>query len=107
MSVVRETIRVMALRTGMALTGAFMVLAASGGPVAQGASPGEIFTSDSSGMLQAKSICATGTYLGSGFLIGPRLMITALHVLEDVNGTGAACSTSVTQEGTGLKAHVL
>jgi serine protease Do len=75
--------------------------------VSDAASPGQIFTADSSGMVQAQSVCGSGTYLGSGFLVGPRLMITALHVLEDVHGDGSACSTTVTQEGTGLAAHVL
>jgi hypothetical protein len=70
------------------------------------ASPGEVFTSDSSGMVQAVSVCRSGTYVASGFLVGPRLMITALHVLEDVNGNGSECATTVTQEGTGHKARV-
>lgn len=64
--------------------------------------PGEILSNYSSGMLKVVSDCSSGEYQGSGFLIGPRVMITAAHVMEDTDGS--ACSTTVTQEGTGVTA---
>jgi hypothetical protein len=76
-------------------------------PASRGASPAQIYTDDSSGMVQTLSDCDSGQYVGSGFLIGPRVMITALHVLEDEHGSGNACATTVVQNGTGRRARVV
>jgi hypothetical protein len=96
--------RALVCTVGLLLFGGTMTRAAGAFSLA---SPGQIFTSDSSGMVYVLSRCASGEYQGSGFLVGPRLLITALHVLEDVHGNGSGCSVSVTQEGSGRTAHVI
>jgi hypothetical protein len=68
--------------------------------------PQQIFSDYSSGMLKVTSVCPTGTYQGTGFLIGPQVMVTALHVLIDESSGDAPCNVTVAQEGTGQKASV-
>jgi S1-C subfamily serine protease len=83
-----------------AILGAVFPLAASA------ATPGAILTDDSSGMVKVFSACPSGDYQGSGFLIGPRVLVTALHMLIDEQGNNASCSVTVTQDGTGQTARV-
>ena len=57
-------------------------------------------------MVQVKSRCASsGLYAGSGFLLGPRMVMTARHVLIDPV-TGTSCTTTVIQDGTHKVANV-
>lgn len=67
------------------------------GPAAT-VTPEAVFTATSSGMLFLTSRCKSGVYTGSGFLVGPRTMVTALHVLQDPDGT--SCSVTAKQQGT-------
>jgi hypothetical protein len=55
------------------------------------------------GMLFVETDCPGASYSGSAFLIGPRLMVTARHVLQPQRG----CSSTVTQQGSGAQAHVV
>jgi hypothetical protein len=84
-----------------------VLLAASllGAPTtAPAATPQQIFTEVSSGMLFVTTTCPDGTWTGSGFLVGPQVMITARHVIQPEGDT--SCQTAVTQEGTGVRAVV-
>ena len=49
-------------------------------------------------MLYVTSSCESGRYSASGFLVGPQTMVTALHVLQDKNGS--SCESTARQEGT-------
>ena len=80
------------------------VVVALQAPSTFAATPQQIFSATSSGMLLVSSACNSGDYGGSGFLVGPRVMITALHVLTDSDGT--SCVANVEQDGTGATAHV-
>jgi Trypsin-like peptidase domain len=64
----------------------------------------QIFSRDSSGMVRIVTRCGGSLWQGSGFLIGPRLLVTALHVLEPNGET--ACTATVRQEGTGRTARI-
>jgi hypothetical protein len=55
-------------------------------------------------MLFVASSCGSGAYTGSGFLVGPQTMVTALHVIQDEDGT--SCSSTAKQEGTGKVARI-
>jgi hypothetical protein len=61
--------------------------------------PELLFSLVASGMLHVVSSCSFGKYTGSGFLVGPQTMITALHVLRGPSGPSCSSST-VTQQGT-------
>lgn len=85
-----------------------LVMVAAGltqaGMAARAMTPQQIFSSASSGMVFVSSSCGSGAYTGSGFLVGPRLMVTARHVLVDADGT--SCTATVDQEGTDAQANV-
>jgi hypothetical protein len=78
------------------------------GSVATADTPAQLFAADASGLLKVTARCplTKGTIQGSGFLLGPRLMITARHVLVDPQD-GKACEATVVQEGTGTHARVV
>jgi hypothetical protein len=73
-------------------------LGAESGPVALAAKV-------ETGLLRVDSECTTISSVGSGFLVGPRVMITARHVLVDEQGNG--CRVTVTQQGSGAQATVV
>jgi hypothetical protein len=85
---------------------AAVILAVALALAASAATPGAILTDDSSGMVKVFSACPTGHYQGSGFLLGPQVLVTALHMLIDEQGDNASCSVTVTQDGTGQTARV-
>jgi serine protease Do len=51
------------------------------------------------------SSCESGLYTGSGFLVGPQTMVTALHVVQDQDGT--PCRSTARQDGTGRTARLM
>jgi S1-C subfamily serine protease len=67
-------------------------------------SPEKLFGLVAPGMLFVTSSCTSGEYTASAFLVGPRTIVTALHVLQDPDGS--PCSSTVKQEGTGRTAQV-
>ncbi len=69
------------------------------GSSALASTPGQLFAADASGMVTIKAVC-TGhrPQQGSGFLLGPRIIMTARHVLVD--DQGRPCPATVVQEGT-------
>jgi len=92
--------------TAPAAPAAPAVPAAPSMPAGSGAasSAQQIFSQDSSGMVQIFTRCAGSSWEGSGFLIGPQILVTALHVLEPQGNTG--CTATVTQDSTGATARV-
>jgi Trypsin-like peptidase domain len=62
---------------------------------APAASPIQVVARVEPGLLFVESRCAGGSYTGSGFLIGPRVMITARHVVEEDN---RRCSSVVVRQ---------
>jgi len=68
-------------------------------PAARAASPAQLLATDASGMVEVKAACPSGPQLGSGFLLGPRLVMTARHVLVDRKAR--SCTAKVVQQGTG------
>src|SRR5262245_20385514 len=70
---------------------------------AYGMSPLQLASQVVTGMLFVEANCATGSYAGSGFLVGPRLMITARHVLEPATDCG---TLTVVQQGSGARAEI-
>jgi len=71
---------------------------------ARAVTPEQLFAADASGMVQITAHCANGVQHGSGFLLGPRVVMTARHVLVDARGR--PCSAMVVQQGTGRAARV-
>jgi hypothetical protein len=65
-------------------------------------SPIQLAAQVETGMLLVEVKCGAAGATGSGFLVGPRLMITATHVLEAASG----CASVVTQQGSGAQARV-
>lgn len=81
-----------------------VVVAALLGPAtATAVDPIALAASVETGMLFVETDCPGASYSGSGFLIGPRVMVTARHVLEPQRG----CSATVTQQGSGAQARVV
>jgi len=77
------------------------------GPGANAATPQQLFATDSSGMLKVNVVCAhNARQYGSGFLLGPNVMMTARHVLVD-EVTGKSCAATVVQDGTRRSSHVV
>jgi hypothetical protein len=74
-------------------------------PAAQAQTPAKLFAADASGMLKFDVSCKAGEQYGSGFLLGPRLVMTARHVLVD--GSGKSCPATVVQEGTHARARIV
>jgi hypothetical protein len=94
-----------AIRAGLGLVVCSLFLAA--GSAAPAETPEQVFATDASGMLKVSVSCPTtkGKGEASAFLLGPRLMMTARHVMVDPQ-SGKDCRVSVVQEGTGRRAHV-
>lgn len=66
--------------------------------LASGDRPERLFQAVASGMLYLSSSCKTGEWSGSGFLVGPETLVTALHV---VNAGGSPCArVTAKQQGT-------
>lgn len=91
----------MALTAGLVCGAALMAGCASGGSASRSASASPdvfaaAFASDSSGVVRLEVSTCIGTDEGSGFLVGPDLIVTALHV---VNG-----ATSIAITGAGVPA---
>lgn len=76
-------------------------IAASGASAARADGVLQLVSRVEPGLLFVVSNCPRGTFTGSGFLIGPRLMLTARHVVEAKHG----CSVTVRQEGSGAQAR--
>jgi hypothetical protein len=69
-------------------------------PAANAATPQQLYSADSSGMLKITVVCGHKAHqYGSGFLLGPKLMMTARHVLVDPI-TGKSCTATAKQDGT-------
>jgi V8-like Glu-specific endopeptidase len=73
-------------------------------PAARAETPAQLFADVSSGMVKIKARCPGGTQQGTGFLLGPRLVMTARHVLVDTKAR--RCTAEVVQEGTRKDAKV-
>jgi V8-like Glu-specific endopeptidase len=73
-------------------------------PAARAETPAQLFADYSSGMVKVKAHCPGGAQQGTGFLLGPRLVMTARHVLVD--GKARRCTAEVVQEGTRKHAKV-
>lgn len=73
-------------------------------PVANAATPGQILSDYSSGIVRIVSSCNSGQFQATGFLIGPQVVLTARHVAYDA-GDGTRCRLTVTQEGTGQSTY--
>ena len=71
---------------------------------APAASPAGLLTAVSSGLVEITARCGGDSITGSGFLVGPRVVMTARHVLYD--GKGRPCTARVIQEGTGKAAVI-
>lgn len=67
--------------------------------------PARLFGIVSSGMVKIVTPCAKGLFVGSGFVVGPRTIVTAIHVLKPPGG-GACKLSAVKQEGTGSAALI-
>jgi hypothetical protein len=87
-------------RAGVGLAVALAALSLAGAMPA--ASPIQLVAQVETGLVFVQARCAGGDYSGSGFLIGPRVMITARHVVEV--GASRCSSVSVTQQGSGAQA---
>lgn len=68
-------------------------------PAARQVSPEQVFAAAAPGMVRIITSCKGELGQGSGFLVGPRTIVTALHVLKPPGATGCTAST-VKQEGT-------
>ena len=81
---------------------AFVLLSAAG---ARAATPAQLFATDASGMVKIEVVCPDGELQqGSGFLLGPRVVMSARHVFVDQKGR--ECSASAVQEGSGKRVRV-
>jgi S1-C subfamily serine protease len=70
----------------------------SSAPVS-GDRPEQLFQAVASGMVYLSASCKTGDWSGSGFLVGPQTIVTALHVLR--GGSGPPCTrVTASQQGT-------
>src|SRR4051812_35713597 len=70
---------------------------------ARGMSPLQLASQVETGMVFIQAECPTASYTGSGFLLGPRLIVTARHVLEPEPN----CTTfTVVQQGSGARAEI-
>lgn len=90
--------------SGQAITRGAALLVVLGsllvGSAANAGTPESVFAADSSGMVKVTAVCANKVHqYGSGFLLGPKLIMTARHVLAD-EVTGTSCKASVVQDGT-------
>jgi V8-like Glu-specific endopeptidase len=78
------------------------------GAAASADTPEQLFSADASGMVKVTVSCPTtkGTDQGSGFLLGPTLIMTARHVMVDPE-SGRNCTGTVVQEGTRTHARIV
>jgi hypothetical protein len=88
---------------GVGVAVAWAVLSLAG--AVRAASPIQLVAKVETGLVFVQSRCAGGAYSGSGFLIGPRVMITARHVVAV--GTSPCSRVLVTQQGSGVQAAAI
>lgn len=68
---------------------------------ASGATQQELVSRVETGLVFVRADCKGGSHTGTGFLVGPRLMITARHVLQ----AEPRCVVTVRQQGSGAEAR--
>src|SRR5262249_45339036 len=63
--------------------------------------PSKLVSRVETGLVFVRAECKRGSYTGAGFLVGPRLVITARHIIQAEPG----CVVTVRQQGSGAEAR--
>src|SRR5919204_6120248 len=71
------------------------------GPARDDLDPSQLVSRVETGLVFVQADCKHGSHTGTGFLVGPKLAITARHVVQAEPG----CVVTVRQQGSGAEAR--